>query len=108
MFRNNGLAPPELEQCGAYLDLAPQAHRTDNVVQGRPKIALIFARLVHLRIVLNLQYKSATGVQTLSAALYLCCAGAIAVDGRGVNSGGIGTRGRLQMVRGIRGPGGFH
>lgn len=98
---------------GAYLGLALQAHRADDVVQRRSDVdiaALILAALVHLGVVLDLHMGVSAGRTDGrgSGSAYLSTAGAVAVDWRGVDGGRIRTRRGLQVVRGIGRSGGFH
>jgi hypothetical protein len=100
-----------------YLGEIVQAHWTGDVVlvwriglaRRIPALVLAFvlASGILLRIIFNLCVLSVQRVMWSSHSMYLSGDGAIAVDWRGVDSGGVGTRGS-QMVRGVGGPSSFH
>jgi len=91
------------------LCLAVLARRAYNVIRGgRPDVArTIFANVVHLCIVLDLQCRQYQGRADSVNATYLCVVGVarpIAIDRRGVDSSRIGTGGRVEVVGRAGGP----
>lgn len=99
----------------SHLGLALMAGRADDVDvlpfgrHERARAVLVLAELVHLRVIFDLRSRQPGPLFPRSSGIYLSRHSAIAIDGRGVDSGRIGTRWGSQVVGvGARRPLGFH